>query len=358
MDRWDLVFRRDDLSVSEVRSLPPVDLRPGEVSLAVEKFGMTTNNATYARFGDDVVMAFWKAFPGPAGWGRVPVWGVCRVEDSRHPGIAVGTRYFGYLPMSSHHLVQPLAMAQGFFDATPVRDFLHPWYRTYQSLDSADSAEGLDDRRTLLRPVYPASFNLADLVERKVADGARSVLVTGASSKVAIGLAEELVERELDVEITGITGESYYGFVENLGYYDDVWPYEELASVTVTGPTVFVDVTGSPKWRTAVCAQFADQLCHTALVGFAHADAAVLPPELAGPEPEVFFTPAIEMAAIASEGADSYADRYGKSEERFARDAGTWLAIQHGEGPDEIVTAFRALLSGRQLPSVGVILHP
>ena len=67
VDRWDLVFRRDDLSVSEVRSATAPELQPGEVSLAVEKFGMTTNNATYARFGDDVVIAFWNAFPGPAG---------------------------------------------------------------------------------------------------------------------------------------------------------------------------------------------------------------------------------------------------------------------------------------------------
>ena len=358
MDRWDLVFRRDDLSVSEVMSPSPVELAPGEVSLAVEKFGMTTNNATYARFGDDVVIAFWNAFPGPDDWGRVPVWGVVRVEDSRHPSIAVGTRYFGYVPMSSHHVVQPEVTPQGFFDATSVRDFLHPWYRTYQLLDSSESAEGLDDRRTLLRPVYPASFNLADLVQRKVGDGAKSVLLTGASSKVAIGLAEELIARELDVEIVGVTAEAHVGFVESLGYYDTVASYDELASVTVDGPTVFVDVTGSPKWRTAVCAQFADQLCHTALVGFAHADASVLPPELAGPEPEVFFTPMIEMETIAAEGADSYFGRYGKSEERFAREAGAWLSIRHGVGPDEVVTAFRGLLSGKQPPSTGVILHP
>lgn len=358
MDRWDLLFRRDDLSVSEVRPASAVELQPGQVSLAVEKFGMTTNNATYARFGDDVVIAFWNAFPGPDGWGRVPVWGVVRVEDSRNPSVAVGTRYFGYVPMSSHHVVQAEPTPQGFFDATPVRDFLHPWYRTYQLLDASESTEGLDDRRTLLRPVYPASFNLADLVERKVADGAESVLITGASSKVAIGLAEELVARELGVKVTGVTAEKNFGFVENLGCYDTVATYDELADVTVAGPTVFVDVTGSPKWRTAVCAQFAGQLVHTALVGFAHSDASVLPPELAGPEPEVFFTPAIEMETIANEGADSYGDRYGKSEERFAREAGGWLEIRHGVGPDEIVTAFRSLVTGKQSPSVGLILHP
>jgi hypothetical protein len=351
VDRWDLVCRRDDLSVSEVRSATAPELQPGEVSLAVEKFGMTTNNATYARFGDDVVIAFWNAFPGPAGYGRVPVWGVATVEDSLHPDIEVGTRYFGFLPMGTHHVVAPQLTAQGFFDATPVRDFLHPWYRSYQFLEGN---EGLDDRRTLLRPVYPASFNLADFVVRKAP---RSVIVTGASSKVAIGLAEELVAREVDVETIGITAERHLGFVDDLGFYSRVISYDELASLTVAGPTVFVDVTGSPKWRTDVCAQFADQLSATALVGFAHSDASVLPPPLAGPEPEVFFTPAIEMATIAAEGS-GYVDRYNKSEERFAREAGSWLSIRHGQGPSEILAAFRALLSGAQSPSTGVILHP
>jgi hypothetical protein len=354
VDRWDLVFRRDDLSVSEVRSATAPELKPGEVSLAIEKFGMTTNNATYARFGDDVVIAFWNAFPGPEGYGRVPVWGVATVEDSLHPDIEVGTRYFGFLPMGSHHVVAPQLTPQGFFDATPVRDFLHPWYRTYQFLDGN---EGLDDRRTLLRPVYPASFNLADFVERKAAEGSRSVIVTGASSKVAIGLAEELVAREVEIETIGITAESHLGFVEDLGFYSSVVSYDDLATVTTAGPTIFVDVTGSPKWRTDVCAQFADQLSATALVGFAHSDAAVLPPELAGPEPEVFFTPAIEMEAIANEGS-GYVDRYNKSEERFAREAGSWLSIRHGQGPSQILAAFRALLSGAQSPSTGVILHP
>jgi len=67
--------------------------------------------------------------------------------------------------------------------------------------------------------------------------------------------------------------------------------------------------------------------------------------------------PAIEMESIAVEGS-GYVDRYNKSEERFAREAGSWLSIRHGQGPSEILAAFRALLSGAQSPSTGVILHP
>lgn len=351
-DRWDLVFKRDDLSVSEVRSASVPSLQPGEVSLAVEKFGLTTNNATYARFGDDVVIAFWNAFPGPEGWGRVPVWGVATVEDSRHPDVAVGSRYFGYLPMSTHHVVQPQAVPGGFFDSTSVRDFLHPWYRTYQLVDGE-----LDDRLTLLRPVYPASFNLADLVQRKASEGAQSLVVTSASSKVALGLVDELAARNVEVTTIGVTSAANKAFVEGLRRYDTVVSYDDVASATATGPVVFVDVTGSPTIRSAVCSRFADSLVHTALCGFSHPDASVLPPQVAGPEPEVFFTPAIEMETAAQEGP-GYQDRYNKSEERFAEDSASWLTIEHRNGPGEIVAALQALLGGTQPPNRNLILHP
>jgi hypothetical protein len=351
-ERWDLVFKRDDLSVSEVRSASAPSLQPGEVSLAVEKFGLTANNAAYARFGDDVVIAFWNAFPGPEGWGRVPVWGVATVNESNHPDIAVGTRYWGYFPMSTHHVVQPQPAPGGFFDATSIRDFLHPWYRTYTLVDG-----DLDDRVALIRPVYPAAYNLADLVQRKVSEGARSLVVTSASSKVALGLVEELSSRNVDVSTVGVTSAANKGFVEGRRRYDSVVTYDDIASATAAGPVVFVDVTGSPTIRAAVCERFAADLVHTALCGFSHPDATVFPPPVAGPEPELFFTPAVEMETAAQEGA-GYQDRYSKSEERFAQDTASWLTIEHRNGPAEIVAALQALLGGTQPPNQNLILHP
>lgn len=354
VDRWDLLHKRGDLSVTEVRSAQAPSLAPGEVSLAVEKFGITANIATYARFGDDVVIAFWNTFPGPEGWGRVPVWGVARVEDSRHPDFTVGSRYFGFLPMSSHHVVVPQPVPGGFFDSSEVRDFLHPWYRTYQLVDGAD----LDDHLALVRACYPASFNLADLVQRKASEGAATLVVSSASSKVAIGLSEELENRGVDIATIGFTSAANKAFVEGLGRYDTVLSYDQIGEATATGPVVFVDVTGSPTIRTAVCERFADDLVTTALCGFSHSDASVIPPQLAGPEPEVFFTPAIEMETMAQEGAESYQDRYAKSEERFAAYTASWLSIEHKHGPAEIVAALQAQLDGTLPPNASIILHP
>ncbi|WP_248965393.1 DUF2855 family protein [Sphaerisporangium perillae] len=354
-DRWDLVFQRDDLTVSEIRGASSPRLQPGEVRLAVEKFGLTANNATYARFGDSDI-PFWNAFPGPDGYGRVPVWGYARVEESRHPEIGVGTRYFGYLPMSTHHVVAPQVTPRGFADTTPQRHFLHPWYWHFERAEEPDA---LDDRRALIHPVYPAAYNLADMLARQAGLGARSVLITSASSKVAIGLVEEAAARGLGLSAIGITSERNAAFVGGLGLYDTVVSYEDLASAPVTEPAVFVDLTGEATWRLAVAERFADKLVNTTLIGFTHPGAQVPPPPgLRGPAAEVFFTPAVEWQVAEEEGPENYYARYARSERRFLASTTSWLTIEHAQGPEAIVDVFGDVLAGKQPPDVSYVLRP
>ena len=60
--------------------------------------------------------------PAAEGFGRVPVWGFARVEASNHPGVAVGQRFYGYWPMSTHLTVTPKVGKAGFADAAPGKD--------------------------------------------------------------------------------------------------------------------------------------------------------------------------------------------------------------------------------------------
>ncbi|GAA3071534.1 DUF2855 family protein [Streptosporangium carneum] len=349
-DRWDLLVRRDDLGASEVRQAPAPRLQPGEVDLAVEKFALTSNNATYARLGE----FFWNAFPGPEGYGRVPVWGVARVVDSRHPDIAVGGRYFGYLPMSTHHVVAPERTAWGFTDTSPQRDFMHGWYRSYRL---AEESDGLDDRRTLIRPIYPASFNLAGFLARQASLGVRSVVITSASSKTAIGLADRL-SRGSELSTFALTSPRNTAFVARLGLYDTVVPYDEFASVAITPPIVLVDFTGDTKRLTALHERFAGELSHTALVGYTHPEAVVVQPEMPGPKPEIFFTPAVEEQTMAEEGEDAYRARYEAAEEQFVETTASWLTVRHRRGPEAIADAFASLLTGEQPPDVSHVFSP
>ena len=81
-------MRRDDLASCELvegESLRE-DLDEGEAQLRVERFALTTNNVTYAALGEQ--LGYWRLFPAPEGWGRIPAWGYARVVGSRSPALA------------------------------------------------------------------------------------------------------------------------------------------------------------------------------------------------------------------------------------------------------------------------------
>ncbi|MGE5830511.1 MAG: DUF2855 family protein [Micromonosporaceae bacterium] len=341
--------------MSEIRVPVMGVLQPGEVRLAIEKFGLTANNVSYTQFGDGIT-PFWNAFPGPPGFGRVPLWSFVRVAESRNADIPVGGRYFGYVPMASHHTVHGEVTPRGFLDRSPQRAFLHPWYLTFQRVGEPDY---LDDFRALMRPVFPASFNLASLVERQVNRGAKSLIITSASCKTAIGMVDELLERRVGIATVAITSAGNKAFVKRLRIYDEVVTYDAIESAGVTSPAVFVDFTGAAQWRRAVYQYFAPSLSCGVLIGFTHPGAEdVAPPGLPNPQPEFFFTPMIEDQAIAEAGADAYYARYHEAENRFLRRMSSWLAIRHGQGPSDLVDAFRCLLAGDQAPDASRVLMP
>ena len=85
------------------------------------------------------------------------------------PGVEEGTRYFGYLPTSSHLVVEPTVWdAKGFRDASPHRQHLPAPYNglTTTTGDIAYDAE-LEDLQILYRPLFMTSFVLADFIERQ-----------------------------------------------------------------------------------------------------------------------------------------------------------------------------------------------
>src|SRR5690348_8586099 len=113
----DFQIARADLHETRFEDGPAPVPGDGEAVLSVDSFGLTSNNITYAAFGE--AMSYWNFFPAPEGWGRMPVWGFATVAESRVEGLAEGARIYGYLPPSSELLVQPQRVGvQGFVDAS------------------------------------------------------------------------------------------------------------------------------------------------------------------------------------------------------------------------------------------------
>src|SRR5438128_10510804 len=126
----DFQIAKDDLHRCRVLEAEAPELADGQALLAVDTFGLTSNNITYAKFGE--AMAYWSFFPAEEGWGRVPVWGFAEVQESSFEALPGGTRVYGYLPPSTHLLVRPERVgAHGFVDASQHRAALPAAYNSY-----------------------------------------------------------------------------------------------------------------------------------------------------------------------------------------------------------------------------------
>jgi hypothetical protein len=137
----------------------------GAVRLAIDRFALTSNNITYAAFGD--AMNYWSFFPtGDPATGCIPVWGFATVSESRCEGVALGERFYGYWPIASSVVLEPTRVNDsGFIDGAAHRRELHAVYNQYLRC-SADP--GYDPARegeqALLRPLFITSFLIDDFL--------------------------------------------------------------------------------------------------------------------------------------------------------------------------------------------------
>jgi len=349
---WDFVVARNDLRKTEFQDASPPPLEDGQVRLAIESFALTANNITYAVFGE--MMKYWDFFPGPDGFGRVPVWGHARVEASAHPDIAVGQRFYGYWPMSTHLTVQAKPGRTGFVDVAPHRAHLAAVYNQYLAVGADD---GLEDHRALLQPLFITAFLIDDQFDENGFYGAASVILSSASSKTAIALAA-LLKKRGGVKVVGLTSPRNKAFVEALGFYDQVVLYDDLATAPIEGPAAFVDFAGDATVLAAVHNRFADELKASILVGGTHWEAPRGGGALPGPTPAFFFAPD-RVAKRQKDWAPGEFERlYGAAWAGFVADAPRWLKVETGQGQAAMRKAYLAQVDGGTSPEVGVVLKP
>jgi len=349
---WDFVVAKTDLRRGEFRDAVVPDLAEGEVRLAVDSFALTANNITYAVFGE--AMRYWDFFPAAEGFGRVPVWGFATVEASSHPDIAVGQRFYGYYPMSSHLTVQARKTRGGFADAAPHRQHLAAVYNQYTAVDAEDGTEAL---RSLLQPLFITGFLIDDFLDEHAMFGAQSIILSSASSKTAIGLAFLLKQRG-GAKVVGLTSARNVAFVEALGFYDQVVTYDDFAEAPIASPAVFVDFAGDAGVLGAVHRRFGDDLAYSCLVGGTHWEAERGAGDLPGPKPILFFAPDRVKKRQEDWGPGGFETRYGAAWAAFVADAARWLKVETGEGQEAIAATYLAVLEGRAGPETGCVVRP
>lgn len=351
----DFLVRRDDIREHRVADVEPPEPGPGEALLSVDAFGLTANNITYAHYGE--AMSYWNFFPAEDGWGKVPAWGFATVTASAHDDIAEGTRVYGYVPMSTHLLVAPSRVDErGFMDGAPHRAELPAPYNHYRRVDADPYYDpNHEDAQILLWPLFITSYLLDDFLADNRFFGATTAIVSGASSKTAIGTAFQLATRD-DVESVALTSPGNREFVEGLEIYDRVATYEEVDSLP-DGPALYVDVAGNVDARRAVHERYGDSLAHSCAVGDAHrgglgSGGAKLP----GPAPQLFFAPYQAQKRTQDWGADELERRVAEAWRDFVAWSGEWLQPERAQGAEALTAAYTEVLDGETSPTVGHVL--
>ncbi|MBA4211462.1 MAG: DUF2855 domain-containing protein [Polaromonas sp.] len=362
--------RKDQMATTRVVQLPDAPLAEGEIRVRVEHFAYTSNNITYAAFGD--AMNYWQFFPvapladDVAAWGVVPVWGFGVVEQTQCPGVAVGERLYGYWPMASHAVLTPTRMSpEGFFDGAPHRAALHPVYNHYLRCAVDPMHEGTPEPlQALLRPLFLTAWLIDDFLADKgffgtTQEGRRGVmLLSSASSKTAYATAAQLAKRA-EVEVVGLTSPGNVAFCESLGVYSRVLTYDQLAQLPADTPCVYVDFAGNGALRKSIHSRFT-ALAYSCSIGGTHVDQLAGGRDLAGPRPVLFFAPAQAKKRHGDWGAAGFNERMAKAWHAFIAQvnhpAAPWLVVQHHSGPEAVQAAHELVLSGRGDARVGHML--
>ncbi len=351
----DFLISRGDLHETRLEEADAPVPQDGQAVLAVERFGLTSNNITYAAFGE--AMSYWKFFPAPDGWGRMPVWGFATVAESRAEGLEEGARIYGYLPPSSELLVTPARTgAHGFVDAAPHRAELPAAYNSYQRTDADPSHdEGREDQQMLLRPLFFTSWLIDDFLRDSDMFGAGTVVLSSASSKTASGLAF-LLSREGAAEVVGLTSARGAEYARSIGVYDAVLTYEELEDLPA-GRAVYVDMSGAAAVREGVHRRYGAELAHSAVVGATHHDQmGAVPEDLPGPRPTFFFAPDRVAKRSGDWGREQLEQRLAAAWAPYVKWTDGWLEVIHEQGPEPLRATYLDLLDGRIDPASAHVL--
>jgi NADPH:quinone reductase-like Zn-dependent oxidoreductase len=351
----DFLIARDDLHRCRFLDGERPQLEEGQALLKVERFGLSSNNITYAKFGE--AMSYWSFFPAEEGWGRMPVWGFAEVADSRVDELEVGVRVYGYLPPSSELVVAPARVdARGFLDASEQRAKLPAAYNSYARVESdpiydADS----EAEQMLLRPLFFTSYLIDDFLADASLFGAQTVLLSSASSKTASALAFLLSQRD-GIDVIGLSSPRGAEFAQTLGVYDHVVTYGQIDTLG-TDAAVYVDMAGNAAVRRDVHAHFDRALVHSAVVGATHHDRmGDVPDSLPGPRPTFFFAPDRVAKRTAEWGREGFEARLADAWCPYLQWCGSWLEVIEADGPKALEQAYLDLLDGRIDPAKAHVL--
>lgn len=337
------------------------NLGTGELLLKVEKFGFSANNITYGVIGEQ--LGYWQFFPPHGGaikeWGILPVWGFAEVIESATKGVEVGERLFGYFPPAAYLKMENINFsAHRIIDGSAHRSALPPGYNTYRRLNSeVGYNREMDNERMLLWPLHLTSFCIWDQMQDNDWYGAQQVVVVSASSKTSIGLGYALQADVNAPSSVGLTSNDNQIMVSELGIYNTVATYDNLAKLDASKQTVIVDMSGNSAVLQALSRQLSDNMAYCINVGLTHWEDASTEPLFSPDKCEFFFAPSHIQKRMKDWGPIGFEQKTGLFLMTTAMKSRDWLKVEKHAGVEGLVEVYSDVLEGKVAPEKGIVIE-
>ena len=346
---------RDDYRDTKIVEAEERTLEEGEVRVAIDKFGLTSNNVSYAVSGD--MIGYWKYYPADAPWGKVPVWGMGEVVESKSASITVGERLYGFFPMASETtLTVGKAHADTFMDATPHRQDLPALYNQYRRTQGEpEFLKSLEDERCLLFPLFITSFVLYDYLVDNDFFGAEQVIIGSVSSKTGFGLAD-LLKQDGRKKVVGLTSPGNLAFVHSLGCCDQLVAYGHEAEISARAKTAYVDMSGNAKLTETLHHRLGENMVESCMVGATHWESGGRAKDLPGAKPKFFFAPGQIAKRDKDWGRGVIFEKANAAGAEIAKKTAGEISIERIQGAEATAEIWKAMLNNQVSPSRGLIV--
>jgi hypothetical protein len=215
-----------------------------------------------------------------------------------------------------------------------------------------------EDAQAVLKPLFTTSFLLDDQLADAGFYSAEAAVLTSASSKAAIGLAQLIRQRSERPRLIGLTSPANRGFTEGLGLYEQVLTYDDLSALDAVPSALLVDFAGRGSVTADARQRLRDRLQLSLHVGVTHWDAARSGPPTHGPAPVWFFAPDRIRTRYADWGREAYDARLADAWAAFVPTTARWLRMETVSGAEPASAALGRLVDGDVDPAEGLIVRP
>src|SRR3984885_11173161 len=260
--------------------------------------------------------------------------------------------------MATHLVIEAADVSKrGVHDAAAHRQGVAPVYNAYARVSGDPAYAGRQgDYQALLRPLFMLSFLVDDFLSQHEFYGARSVMLSSASSKTAFGLAHLLHAQRKGVRVIGLTSAANVDFVGSLGCYDEVVTYDRVTSMPSDQPVAFVDMAGNSALRETLHRHFGDRMKYSGRIGLPRRGTSPDEPPLPGAKPVWFFAPDQIRKRAREWGPRGIETRFRNAWSGFAPMLDRCITVTESRGQAAVQQVYLDTLNGRVPPDQGHIL--